>query len=228
MTASTKRQRLGGLFAILSAVLLVLVLALYPALAMKGIEGADVYEKTVNSMAAHPILNWVFMLIGLLGTILFFWAIEAIDERLRHVFQQMSSNVSRFGYLSLLVFSLYMLIPAAVLHDLANSDKNIAEAMKTIHTIMEISLVLSALSSIFFGIWLLQIGMLFVRSGVFAKIFAIFTLVISIIVICSGAYEALYGRGSALGMVLTILTNLGAFVVWKIWIGVLMLRKPIS
>jgi hypothetical protein len=228
MTSLAERQRIGGIFAIWSAILLVLVLTLFPVFAMKGVTGADVYEKTVNGMATHPIANWLFMLVGLFGTILFFWSIEAIDDRLRNSFPQLSRNVSSFGYLSVLLFSLYTLLPAGVLHDLANSDQNIAEAMKTIHPILEISLVLSSLSSIFFGIWMLQIGMLFIRSGAFSKVFAIFTIVISIIVVCSGAYEALYGRGGGLGMVLIILTNLGAFVVWKIWVGWLLLRKPVA
>ncbi|WP_180271548.1 hypothetical protein [Fredinandcohnia onubensis] len=48
---------------------------------------------------------------------------------------------------------------------------------------------------------------------------------ISLIVLFGGAYEALYGRGLALGIVLSILTFVGAFVIWKIWMGIELLRR---
>jgi hypothetical protein len=221
------RQKIGALFSIFSAILLVLVMFFYQAFAMKGVSGVDVYEKTVNSMNAHPIINWALMLIGVAAIILFFWTVEAVEERLRKVYQEMSSNVSRFAYFYLFLYALYMLFPAAVLHDLANSDLNVSEALETVHPIIEISLVLSALSSIFLGIWMVQVGVLVLKTKVFCKVFGIFTLAMSGVVIFSGAYEALYGRGGVVGIISSILSFLGAFVIWKIWLGIAMLRRPI-
>jgi cytochrome b561 len=227
MTENIKvsRQRLGGIASIGSAVLLVIVMFLMQTFAMKGIAGEDIYEKTVNSLAAYPILNWAGMLIGVCAIILLFWTIEAVDERLRSGYQQMSSNVSRFAYFHLLTYALYMILPAAVLHDLANKDKNISEALQVIHPITELGLVLSVLSSIFLSLWLLQVGYLILKTKTFSKALGVFSLIISCIVLVSGCYEALYGRGTIFGIITSILTFAGAFVIWKIWLGVELVRR---
>jgi hypothetical protein len=59
----------------------------------------------------------------------------------------------------------------------------------------------------------------------FSKALGVFTIMISLIVLFGGAYEALYGRGMALGIVLSILTFVGAFVIWKIWMGIELLKR---
>lgn len=219
------RQRLGGFASIGSAVLLVIVMFLMQAFAMKGINGEDVYEKTVNSLATYPILNWTGMLIGVFAIILLFWTVEAVDERLRSGNPEMSSNVSRFAYFHLLTYTLYMILPAAVLHDLANKDKNISEALQVIHPITELGLVLSVLSSIFFSLWLFQVGYLILKTKTFSKALGAFTLIIGCIVMISGCYEALYGRGMIFGIIASILTFAGAFVIWKVWIGIELVGK---
>lgn len=224
-SATVSRQRLGGYFAILSALLLILVMALTQTVAMKNVGGTDVYEKTVHSLATHPVLNWVLLLVGALAMFLLFWTVEAIDNRLRSVISGLSSNVSRFAYLHLFSYAIYMLLPAAVLHDLVNEDKNIEEALLIIHPLTELGLVLSVFSSICLGIWFIQVGILFMKTNLFSRALGIFTVLLSVIVVFSGAYEALYGRGSVLGIVLSILTFIGAFVAWKIWVGVELLRK---
>lgn len=220
-----RRQRFGGWAAILSAVLLVVVMVLMQTVAMKGITGEDVYEKTVNSLATYPIVNWLSILAGTFAIILLFWTVEAVDERLRTGNPGMSTNVSRFGYFHLLTYALYMLLPAAVLHDLANKDKNIPEALEVIHPITELGLVLSVISSIFFSLWALQVGYLILKTNAFSKALGVFTIIVGTIVLVSGCYEALYGRGVILGIILSMLTFLGAFVIWKIWIGIELIRS---
>ncbi|MEH7225202.1 hypothetical protein V7112_15440 [Bacillus sp. JJ1566] len=217
-----KRQRLGGYFAIISAVMLVLVMVLTQTVV---VQGEDVYEQTVLSLAAYPVLNWVLLLLGAFAMILVCWTVEAIDTRLRLGNPKMSSNVSRFAYLHLFSYTFYMLLPAAALHDLANKDKNIEEALATVQPMIELGLVISVFSSICLSIWLIQIGTLILKTGLFSKMLGIFTTIISTIVLFSGAYEALYGRGSAIGIISSILTFVGAFVIWKIWIGVELLKK---
>ncbi|WP_442599860.1 hypothetical protein [Neobacillus sp. D3-1R] len=227
IVTAESRQKIGGIFSIIAAILSVLVMVLYQVVAMRGVTGSDVYETTVHSMAAHPIANWALMMTGLLAFMLFFWTVEALDERFRTFFPTLTTNFSRFAYFFLLLYCLYLLLPAAVLHDIANSDLTISEALETVHPIVEISLVLSSLSSLFLGVWLIIIGMLVLRSNLFSKLFGIFTLFIGAVVIFSGAYEALYGRGSIIGIAFSILSFVGAFVVWKIWLGILLLRKPL-
>lgn len=217
-----KRQRLGGFCAIASAVLLVLVMVLTQTVA---IQGKDVYEQTVLSLATYPVLNWALILLGAFAMILLFCTVEAIDVRIRSGDPEMSSNVSRFAYVHLFSYTFYMLLPAAALHDLANGDKNIQETLETIHPMIELGLVISVFSSICLSIWLIQVGLITLKTGVFSRALGVFTIFISVIVLFSGAYEALYGRGSAIGIILSILTFAGAFVIWKIWVGVEMLRK---
>ncbi|MFS0862202.1 hypothetical protein [Fredinandcohnia sp. 179-A 10B2 NHS] len=219
------RQRVGGVFAIFSAVLLVIVMASTQTLAMKDVSGDDVYELTVNSLATYPVLNWGLMIAGAIGMILMFWTVEALDERIRTFHQTASSNVSRFGYIHLITYTLYMLMPFSILHDLVNEDKNVSDALTIVNPIMEISLVLSIVSCIFLGLWLLQLGLVSVKTKALSKPLGIFTIVIGGIVLVSAGYEALYGRGSVLGIILSMLTFAGAFVVWKVWVGVEMLRR---
>ena len=118
-----------------------------------------------------------------------------------------------------------MLLPAASLHDLVNKDQNIQEAITTIHPMIELGLVISVFSSICLSIWLIQVGYLILKTGLFSKSLGVFTIIISLIVLFSGAYEALYGRGSVIGIISSILTFVGAFVIWKIWVGVELLRR---
>ncbi|WP_099364732.1 hypothetical protein [Fredinandcohnia onubensis] len=219
------RQRVGGVCAIVSALVLVLVMVLTQAVAMKNVEGKDVYEQTVHSLAAYPVLNWALLLLGAFAIILLFWTVEAIDMRLRKGYPEMNSNVSRFAYFHLFSYTLYMLLPAAALHDLANEDKNIQEALSTIHPMIELGLVISVLSSICLSIWLIQVGILILKTRLFSKSLGVFTILISLIVLFGGTYEALYGRGLALGIVLSILSFVGAFVIWKIWMGIELLRR---
>lgn len=218
------RQVIGGVASIVSAVLLVIVMFLSQTLTMKGISGEKVYEKTVNSLSTYPILNWSLILIGVLAIILLFWTIEAVDDRLRSAYPAMSSNVSRFGYYHLITYSLYMLLPIAILHDLANKDKNISEALEVIHPITELGLVLSVLSSIFLSMWFFQVGYLILKYKTFSKALGAFTLIIGCVVMISGCYEALYGRGMVFGIITSILTFVGAFVIWKVWIGIELVR----
>ncbi|WP_010677083.1 hypothetical protein [Bacillus timonensis] len=215
------RQRLGGLFAIVSAALLVLVMVVTQSMAVPG---KDVYEQTVLSLATYPVLNWALILVGAFAIILVFWTVEAIDNRIRSAYLEMSTNVSRFACLHLFSYTFYMLLPAAALHDLANKDKNIPEALETIHPMIELGLVISVFSSICLSIWLIQVGLLILKTKVFSKALGVFTIIISIIVLFSGAYEALYGRGAVIGIISSILTFAGAFVVWKIWVGIELLR----
>lgn len=219
------RQRLGGIASIGSAVLMVIVMFLMQTFAMKGIDGKDVYEKTVNSMSAYPILNWTAMLIGVFAIILMFWAVESVDERLRSGYPQMSPTISRFAHFHLFTYALYMILPAAALHDLANKDKNIGEALQVIHPITELGLVLSVLSSIFMSLWLFQVGYLILKTKAFSKALGVFSIIISCIVLVSGCFEALYGRGMVFGIITSILTFAGAFVIWKVWIGIELVRK---
>ncbi|RFB17381.1 hypothetical protein DZB84_09960 [Bacillus sp. HNG] len=215
------RQRLGGYFAIISALMLVLVMVISQTVAVAG---KDVYESTVLSLATYPVVNWVLLLAGAFAMILVFWTVEAIDARLRSGYPEMSSNVSGFAYLHLLSCTFYMLLPTAALHDLVNKDQNIQETITTIHPLIELGLVISVFSSICLSIWLIQVGNLILKTGLFSKALGIFTIIISLIVLFSGAYEALYGRGSVIGIISSILTFVGAFVIWKIWVGIELLR----
>ncbi|MDR4890113.1 hypothetical protein RGU12_21685 [Fredinandcohnia sp. QZ13] len=215
------RQRLGGYFAIISALMLVLVMVISQAVA---VEGKDVYERTVPSLATYPVVNWVLLLAGAFAMILVFWMVEAVDTRLRSGYPEMSSNVSRFAYLHLFSYTFYMLLPAAAHHDLVNKDQNIQEAITTIHPLIELGLVISVFSSICLSIWLIQVGLLILKTGLFSKALGVFTIIISLIVLFSGAYEALYGRGSVIGIISSMLTFVGAFVIWKIWVGIELLR----
>ncbi|THE11936.1 hypothetical protein E1I69_13060 [Bacillus timonensis] len=216
------RQRLGAYCAFISALMLVLVMVISQTVV---VEGKDVYEQTVHSLATYPVLNWVLLLSGAFAMILVFWTVEAIDTRLRSGYPELSSNVSRFAYLHLLSYTFYMLLPAAALHDLVNKDQNIQEAITTIHPMIELGLVISVFSSICLSIWLIQVGYLILKTGLFSKSLGVFTIIISLIVLFSGAYEALYGRGSVIGIISSILTFVGAFVIWKIWVGVELLRR---
>ncbi|MFC5464789.1 hypothetical protein [Lederbergia graminis] len=225
MNDISRRQRIAGGSAIVSAILLVIIMIVTQSFAMKNIAGEDVYEITVHSLATYPVLNWILILAGVFAIILLFSLVEAVDERLRAKKQKLTTNMARFGYIHLFTYALYMLLPVAVLHDLANGDKVISEALEVIRTVMELGLVLSALSGFFLSLWLIQLGYYTLKTKAFSKPLGYFTIVISIIVLFSSGYESLYGRGTGLGIIASILTFLGAFVIWKVWIGVELLRK---
>ncbi|GAA0325531.1 hypothetical protein GCM10008967_15180 [Bacillus carboniphilus] len=222
------KQRIGAWCSILSAVLVVGTMVGMQTFTMNGVTGADVYEKTVNSMSLHPVANWLFVLIGLAGIILLYWTFEAVDERIRSAQPNVSRTGIHFANIHLLLYALFLFLPVGILHDLANGDLTTAEALPKAQVILELSLVFSALSSIFFSLFLFQVGWAIIKTNVLSKGFGYFTLLTGIIVLASGAYEALYGRGALPGIFLSIFTFLFGFVVWKIWLGVEMLRKPVA
>lgn len=221
------KQRIGGFFAILSALLLVGVMVGVQLFTTKGVTGSEVYVQTVNSLALHPIANWLLMLIGLFGIIVLFWTVEAVDQRIRSVQPNISENGSRLAYLHLFTYAIYLFLPVGILHDLANGDLTVGESLPTAHVIIELSLVFSSISCIFYSIWLFHIGFHILKTNVLSKALAIFILLTGGIVLLSGGYEALYGRGSVAGIILSILTFLLGFVILKIWLGIELLRKPL-
>lgn len=181
----------------------------------------------MNSMALHPISNWLLMLIGLLGIIVLFWTVEALGQRIRAVRPKMSGIGSRFAYLHLFTYAMYIFLPVAILHDLANGDLSITETLPTAHVIIELTLVFSSISCIFFSIWLFHIGILVLKFKIFSRALGVFTLFTGLIVLASGGYEALYGRGALAGIILSMLTFLLGFVIWKLWLGIELIRRPL-
>jgi hypothetical protein len=227
MVSNRSNQKLGGLFAIISALLGIGSMALYSAVGMRGVTGENIYEKTVNAMAAHPFVIWASMLIGVLVAVLLFWTFEALDQRLRSIFPNMSSTGVKFAYFHLFTYAIYMILPGAGLHDIVNGDAVLSESLHYMVPFIELSSVVYVISSIFLSLYLFQVGARIFKSNNLSKALGGYTFLIGITVLAAGTLELLLGRGTSAVIILSMVTFLCAFVVWKIWLGVEMIRKPL-